>query len=409
MPYDANGNWYEEHAPTDPFSGLFDGIRGLFNRGGGGAPPAAAEVDTPPPPLPEPTPGDSNSAANAEFDEQLRQKRDMELRQAAANIARTEADTERLRRDAAKAAVESDPATQRARQAQAEAQADLARLQLERLRAELSPQDLAVLQNELALARQRAQQDFDAGRDQSRQEFEAREGQLGRDFTAGESALSRGFTAQQNELNRGVQTRGQEIERLKAQDDWVLGILRQQVAEGTLSLQRATNMFSAYVERARLPSQIMESVSRAIEPFSASIPAKGYVPPGFEKGGPMQGLYEAGGGKGYKPPDEHKALKDSGVDLFKLAKKAGAQFGDTKIPDPGKVFGSIPIPQTNFAAFPSALANFPAAQFGGTAPPPPPPMAAPAGPVGSMASQQSDWQMSDEQIARLNALLDTAQ
>ncbi len=401
MAYDENGVWTDEPGgPPEPggIGGpIVDFFKGLFGPGG-----QPQQDQPPPPPAPTSSGPDASSAAD---DAEVQQIMDDQRRKRAADIAEAEA-AARIRQQ--QAADITDPELRAAKIEEAKAAAAKAQAELERIRSGLSPRDQAQFENDLAVARQRAQQQFEADQADKNRQFNADQTAAKNQFDASENAAQRAFTGQQNDLSRGVTLRGQEIERLKAQDDWVLGILRQQVAEGTLSLQRATNMFNAYVDRARLPSQIMESVSRAIQPFSASLPGKNYVAPGMEKGGPYDQLISAGGGD--PSTTQRNPFKDlKGVDLFKLAKKAGADFKNTSIPDPGQVFGSVPIPQTNFNDYQSALAGFAPAQFSGAAggAPPPPAAAPPQGPVASLGPEPA--QMSDDQIARLNALLDGAQ
>ncbi len=376
-PYDDQGNWYEDpnkYEPHGPIGSLLAGLGGMFQRGGSS--PAQAPAAAPPEAAP-----DDNEPLTAEQQAAL----DRQAKEAALDIAIKE---EQLRRLQQANGAESSPEAV----AKAKAEAEKAQLELERLRGSLTPAQQAQLENDLALARSKVQQDFTAAQDALKHGWDVTENQAQRDFTA-----------TQNDLSRGVTLRGQEIERLKAQDDWVMGMLRQQVAEGTLSLQRATNMFNAYIDRARLPSQIMESVSRAVEPFSASIPGKGYVAPGMERGGPYEGLIAAGGGD--ISTIQRNPFKDlKAVNIQKLAQKAGADFKHTSIPDPGKIFGSVPIPQTNFGDYQSALAGFAPAQYPGS-----PAAAPPQGPVASVAPPAPDWQMSSDQLDHLNALLDGAQ
>lgn len=380
MPYDENGQWYQDpnkYADQGFLGTLLGGIGGLF--GGGSPAPTAAE---------EPTPAAPQPSSNA--DEWSDAEREVLAQKARKDALEIAIDEERVRILRAQADEATDPEIRQSKLDQAKAAAERARADADRIRNSLPPGAQAQFEHDLAMARQKAQQDFERAQLESRQQFEGAQNQASRDFTA-----------QQNDLSRGVTLRGQEIDRLKAQDDWVLGVLRQQVAEGTLSLQRATNMFNAYVDRARLPSQIMESVSRAVEPFSASIPGKDFVLPGWEKGGPIDSLSRAAG---IDPSttvqrNPYKDLKQ--VDVYKLAKKAGADFSQTKIPDPGKLFGDVPVPSTNFANYQSALAGFPAAQFSGPAAPPQ------AGPAMS-AMPSAQFALPPEEIARLNSLLDQA-
>lgn len=399
MGYDENGQWHDEPGgPPEPggIGGpIVDFFKGLFGPGG------QSQPDQTPPPPPPPDTSSSNSGSSAADQAAL----DQYNRKQAADIAETEARATILRQQAADLA---DPDLRAAKLAEAKAAAAKAQADAERIRGALSPQAQAQFENDLAVARQRAQQQFEADQADKNRQFNADQTAAKNQFDSSENAAQRAFTGEQNDLSRGVSLRGQEIERLKAQDDWVLGILRQQVAEGTLSLQRATGMFNAYVDRARLPSQIMESVSRAIQPFSARVHGKDEISPGFEKDGPYQQLVRAGGGT---PTGDEGKYHDQPIDLFKLAKKAGADFKHTSIPDPGKVFGAVPIPQTDFSQYQSALAGMPPAFPGGAGGAPPPPSAAGppgAGPAAS-ATPAPDWQMSDDQIAQLNALLDQQQ
>ncbi len=155
-----------------------------------------------------------------------------------------------------------------------------------------------------------------------------------------------GRDLQRDQMSLGVQTRGQELERLKSQDDFVMNVFKSQVASGQLSLDKAAKQFEAYVTKARLPSEIMRNVGAAVEPLLPYMsPYKaGDIPMGFETGGTRDIIGRLGGqAPGSYNPSTY-AARPVTVDPFALAKQAGADFSATKVPDPGKAFGGVSIP-----------------------------------------------------------------
>ncbi|MFN8525106.1 MAG: hypothetical protein U0821_18575 [Chloroflexota bacterium] len=151
------------------------------------------------------------------------------------------------------------------------------------------------------------------------------------------------FDAEQGAANRSVTARGQDLQAMAGKDSWVLGLIKAQVDSGQLSLDQATKKFSAYIERAKLPTQIMENISNAMQPFVPYMTNRqaGEFAPGFEPGGPMEKLVQASGAT-YDP--SKYAVNPVKVDLFGLAKKAGADFSQSgKLPDPDKMF-NVKVP-----------------------------------------------------------------
>jgi hypothetical protein len=155
-----------------------------------------------------------------------------------------------------------------------------------------------------------------------------------------------GRDLQRDQMSLGVSVRGQELERLKAQDDFVMNVFQSQVKSGELSLAKAAKQFEAYVTKARLPSEIMANVGRAVEPLLPYMSPykKGDIPMGFETGGSRDIIGRLGGNAPGSYNPSTYAANPVQVDPFKLAKQAGADFSQTSVPDPGKAFGGVNIP-----------------------------------------------------------------
>lgn len=407
MPRDAQGNWYDD--PADVASGFAGGsgpslpewFRNLTGGGQAQAAPAPA-----PPPEPEPEAPVQGPTLMSRDEQQAAAEDEFALKQAAADLAQTEARTRQIEAELAKA---TDPAAREAARINLEAakvQLEQARVQLERLKSQMSPEAAARLEHELALARDRMQREFTASENAADREARATEAREGREFTAGQNQLNRQANVDIANQSLQVNLRQQELDRLKAQDDWVLGVLRQQVAEGTLSLQKATSIFNAYVERAKLPTQIMQNVSQALAPVIPYLTnsKRGDAPPGFEKGGPVSRMIERSGGKYDAKTYAYDPVK---INMFQLAKKAGANFKESgKVPDPEKLFGGINVPQTP-SNLPSAAATTPLPTVsplpGGTPQAAAPPV--PVGPVPSMVPAAPGMQMTPDEEDRLRQLI----
>ena len=136
------------------------------------------------------------------------------------------------------------------------------------------------------------------------------------------------FDLQQTALSTGVALRGQDIQQMKAQDDFVMQMLQAQISAGRLSLDAATKKFDQWLTQKRLPSQIMESVSNSIQPFLPYMTdlKSGQVRPGFEKGGSMDVMTRLGGNKPGSYDQDKFKVNTKKVDLYSLARKAGADF-----------------------------------------------------------------------------------
>jgi hypothetical protein len=96
-----------------------------------------------------------------------------------------------------------------------------------------------------------------------------------------------------------------------------------------------------------MPSQILESVAKATEPFIPYLTSRkaGDSAPGFEAGGPMEKLVQSGGGS-YDPAKY--AVNPININMFDLAKQAGANWSESgKLPSVDKVFSKVPDIKVN--------------------------------------------------------------
>jgi hypothetical protein len=131
-------------------------------------------------------------------------------------------------------------------------------------------------------------------------------------------------------LQAGVEMRGQDARSREAQGQFISSMLANRINEGRLSLDRATKIWDAYLQQAKLPSDILKSVSDAIQPMLPYMTngAPGDVAPGFEDGGAYEALWKAAGAKG-KPP---KTPGYSNFNLMDLASQYGGGPGQSKMP-----------------------------------------------------------------------------
>lgn len=228
------------------------------------------------------------------------------------------------------------------------AQTSLKRAELELSKAltEMSPEAQIRLRDELDTRRARLSADLAAA--QSDKEYERLIAREEMAFTRQSARDDKQFgrDLMRDSMRLGVDVRGQELQRLKAQDDFVMNMLQNQISAGRLSLDKAAKQFEAYVTKARLPSEIMSNVSRAVEPLLPYMTSgkAGDIPLGFESGGSRDIIGRLGGNSPTAHDPSKYALKPVEVDPFKLAKQAGADFSQTKVPNPGSVFGGVNVP-----------------------------------------------------------------
>lgn len=348
MATDWQGNWIDEGS-----GGALGAIGSWLGLGGGGqpAPPEA-------PPLLAPAVPSPAATDEGEPDELTR----AEIRQTNAQAAAAEALAEQRRAELARAGSPEAQARAQAEVAKAQTEASTASLQLQRALVQLSPQAQARLEHELALEREILKERFAAEREQ-RQATESRDllglreagesarldRQLGSQaalqserlgFERAEGEATRRQQAVQSMLSAGVSLRGQELDRLRAQDELALRLMANKVAQGELSVSRATNLFNAHLARARLPIEIFQARSQAVQPFIPYLTAmrEGESFPGFEAGGPMEATYKMAG-LDYDP--KRFAARPQTVDI-------NALYGDlrgAKVPDPSSIFpGELRLP-----------------------------------------------------------------
>jgi hypothetical protein len=240
-----------------------------------------------------------------------------------------EAQYQKIQADLAQSNSPEAKALIQAQLANAQATLERTRIDLEKARRESDP-DYIEKQLERQLRLYRGQKEVDAGFEREKDDR-----QYGRDLL-------------RDQMSLGVQVRGQELQRLKAQDDFVMNMLQNQIAAGRLTLDKAAKQFEAYVTKARLPSEIMANVSRAVEPLLPYMTSDkdGDIPLGFEKGGSRDMLGRLGGNTAASYDPSKYAVKTTQVNPFDLAKKAGADFssGMSSIPDPSTIGAGVNIP-----------------------------------------------------------------
>lgn len=324
---------------------------------------------------PDPLPGVTAAAKpttnpNAKSDEKDPYS-EAEIREANARAAQYEA-------AAAKAQFDLQQAQSPEARQEAQARIDVARAQIRQIdqaiadaKARMPDAERIALEHQLAQDREAARQQFEAEQREAdrgltreqiaAQERQAAEREAGEDrrtdiresgaterLGISESGENTRLTAQlgarREEANQqaGIEIRGQDIQLGQARDQFFTNMLAQRIAAGQLSLDKATKMFEAYVTRAKLPTEIMANVSRAVEPFIPYLTSAkaGDIPMGFERGGPMEALYGHFGGT-YDP--KTYAIKPVDFDLKGAAASVGADFSQSgKVPDPSKQFGIVP-------------------------------------------------------------------
>jgi hypothetical protein len=201
---------------------------------------------------------------------------------------------------------------------------------------------------------------------------------------------TQGFTAEQNQLNRqsqqdivdkqetgantrlgiqqagedrrasiraGVDLRGQDITMQQHRDKTMVDLLSAQIEAGKLSQAKARDMWQAYVDQKKLPSEIMKNVGDAIAPLVPHLTSykKGDIPIGFEQGGPMEIAMRQGGASSYDP--SKYAANPVQIDMFDLAKQAGADFKKTSLPDPKTLFNTTVPNVPDPSSFQSSMSN----------------------------------------------------
>lgn len=276
----------------------------------------------------------------------------------AIDVAYKQAEIDRMKREADAANSDEAKALLRAQVAIAEKNLAIAEANLEKIKSEMPTRERIQLEHALALSRERLSADIADAR--SQREINAALAREAQRFSNDMAVADRNFQNQltrddrqfgrdlmRDQLSLGVTVRGQELERLKAQDDFVSNMLQNQIASGRLSLDKAAKQFEAYVTKARLPSEIMRNVGQAVEPllpYMTSMKA-GDIPLGFETGGTRDMMGRLGGNAPSSYDQSKYAFKPVEVDPFKLAKQAGADFSQTKVPNPSAVFGGVNVPQ----------------------------------------------------------------
>lgn len=187
------------------------------------------------------------------------------------------------------------------------------------------------------------QNDFTRGQD------EMKEGGLNNRFRLGEQGATTRLQIEEGGKNRrteaelGSASRGQDLQAAASRDKTMVDMISAQIEAGKLSEQKAGDMWNAYVQQKRLPSEIMKNVSDSIAPLVPYLTSykKGDIPIGFQEGGPMDVTMQQAGSN-YNPQDY--AVNPVGINMFDLAKQAGANFNTKPLPDPGKLFGSVKVP-----------------------------------------------------------------
>lgn len=188
--------------------------------------------------------------------------------------------------------------------------------------------------------------------------FTSGENDKSRAATASESAARRAFDAQQQnqtlaarreeaDATAKLTLRSQALDAARMQDTWVMDTIKNQIAAGQLSLGKATSMWDAYVTKAKMPTQILESVSKAIEPLMPYMTSRkaGESAPGFEGGGPLEQIFKRGGAT-YDPAQY--AVRPSSINMMDIAKQAGANWSESgKTPSVSSVFKNVPDIKVN--------------------------------------------------------------
>lgn len=252
----------------------------------------------------------------------------------------------------AQIANEQDPARRNLLLEQLRLQNQQLQLEMAKLQNQMNPADLARLQDELAAKREAQRQQYEAQQkqldrqqtaDQFGQTLAQRQAEFGQQSGLEQARLE--MQRQQAERQQALDQARLDQERQAAQDRMVLGMLSNQIAAGELSVNKASKMFDAYVQRARLPSEITRNMAAAMEPFLpyATSMKAGDIPVGFGANGPVQSLFQMAGAS-YNPTDY--AVHPVPLDLKQLGKAGGANWSQSgKVPDPGSLFGSIQVPQ----------------------------------------------------------------
>lgn len=249
------------------------------------------------------------------------------------------------------------------------AKVDLATAQLALAKAQdpsQHPEYIARLEAELAQERDRVNAEHQAALQDARLKAEIDQINATQDrldqrsekdnsFTAEQNRLTREAQTESNRLTAGIQVRGQELEKLKAEDNFTLQTIANQLQKGQIGVDRAYKILQTQIEQKKLPSEIMRNVGQAIAPMVPYLSAykAGEIPVGFESGGPFETALRHGGATSYDP--SVYAAKPVGIDIFSMAKKAGADFNTPKLSNPETY-----IPNVDVNVNPtSAMANLP--------------------------------------------------
>jgi hypothetical protein len=127
-----------------------------------------------------------------------------------------------------------------------------------------------------------------------------------------------------------VTLRGQDQRGREAESQFISAMLANRIAEGKLSLDKADKVWEAYIKQAKLPSDILKSVSDAMAPMLPYMTngKPGDLSPGLEAGGSMDALRSAAGVKGKSAPRRGY----SAFDLTELASQYGGGPGQAQMP-----------------------------------------------------------------------------
>ncbi len=154
-----------------------------------------------------------------------------------------------------------------------------------------------------------------------------------------------------------TQRRGQDQQAQDSMARFVNSFILNQVETGKYSLDKANKVFEAYIKTQKLPSEILETVSKAISPMLPYMRGNstGEQPTGYESGGSASRLAAAAGGK-YRPPTRVK----NDFNLQDLGAKYGAVPNAEPMPSVREIFSAAPdIPMPDQATVTRAAGMYP--------------------------------------------------